>query len=171
MPQRIKPTPPRFCAFCSGKMERNQWGWRLEDMGVFLRRLYCNRACMANGMRTPEETQSRNYLTKKARRYLKSACVSCGTTRRLAIHHKDRDWRNNDPTNLETLCSACHISLHHAAGDISPKREKPPCAYCAKPSYRAGTCNTCRTRIRRHGDPFFGRKEWIASLKPRSLSA
>lgn len=133
MPQRIKPTPPRFCAFCSGKMERNQWGWRLEDMGVFLRRLYCNRACMANGMRTPEETQSRNYLTKKARRY--------------------------------------HISLHHAAGDISPKREKPPCAYCAKPSYRAGTCNTCRTRIRRHGDPFFGRKEWIASLKPRSLSA
>ena len=33
------------------------------------------------------------------------------------------------------------------------KQEKPPCVYCGKVSYRSGVCNTCRTRIRRHGTP------------------
>lgn len=31
-------------------------------------------------------------------------CTVCNTTERLEIHHKDGDFRNNDPDNLETRC-------------------------------------------------------------------
>jgi 5-methylcytosine-specific restriction endonuclease McrA len=35
-------------------------------------------------------------------------CRGCGTTERLEIHHRDGDWRNDDPANLVTLCVDCH---------------------------------------------------------------
>ena len=44
-------------------------------------------------------------------------CVDCGSTDQLAVHHKDGNGRgkdnpNNDPSNLETLCRACHMKAH-----------------------------------------------------------
>jgi DNA-binding transcriptional ArsR family regulator len=52
------------------------------------------------------------------RRHLKEICESCGFVpeheRQLELHHLDRDRSNNDPSNLQTLCSNCH-SLTHAA--------------------------------------------------------
>lgn len=50
-------------------------------------------------------------------------CADCGATaqangRRLSVHHEDRDRTNNDPANLTTLCQACHVKRHHAAGDL-----------------------------------------------------
>jgi 5-methylcytosine-specific restriction endonuclease McrA len=53
------------------------------------------------------------------RRYLKIACESCGFVpeqeRQLEIHHIDQDRLNNDPANLQTLCSNCHSLIHAAA--------------------------------------------------------
>ena len=50
------------------------------------------------------------------------ACESCGFVpeheRQLEIHHIDQDRSNNDPANLQTLCSNCHSLIHAAA----PKR-------------------------------------------------
>jgi hypothetical protein len=39
-------------------------------------------------------------------------CVLCGAEGKQ-INHKDRDWKNNDPSNLERLCVKCH-SLQHS---------------------------------------------------------
>ena len=36
------------------------------------------------------------------------ACVRCGTTANLSVHHIDGDWRNNTMSNLVTLCRRCH---------------------------------------------------------------
>ncbi|WP_050670485.1 HNH endonuclease [Luteipulveratus halotolerans] len=39
-------------------------------------------------------------------------CEACGSTTRLHVHHKDRNWRNDEPANLMTLCASCHLRLH-----------------------------------------------------------
>ena len=42
-------------------------------------------------------------------------CVECGAGIRqaqLVVHHKDVDKKNNNPTNLQTLCKSCHGGLH-----------------------------------------------------------
>ena len=144
-----KPDPEKFCDNCKARLSRKRINGRMEDMAVFVRRRYCNRACMAAAMLQPDP--SRKGYGIRARKHLKSNCENCGTTQKLSIHHADRNWKNNDPANLKTLCTSCHTSLHHAAGEISPKQEKPPCRLCGRVSYRSGLCNTCRTRMRRSG--------------------
>ena len=146
------------CKHCSAPMERKRINGRLEDFTVFQKRKFCDQKCMAEAMLKEDPSRSaRNKMSRKIG--LKPACEKCGTTQKLAIHHQDRNWRNNDPSNLQTLCGSCHTSLHHACGEISPAQPKPPCMYCGKQSYRAGVCSTCRTRIMTHGTPFPKQKE------------
>jgi HNH endonuclease. len=38
----------------------------------------------------------------------KSKCQQCGSTKNLMVHHKDGNRKNNNPSNLETLCWSCH---------------------------------------------------------------
>lgn len=35
-------------------------------------------------------------------------CVVCHTHEEIEVHHRDGDWRNDDPRNLETRCVAHH---------------------------------------------------------------
>jgi len=101
-----------------------------------------------------------------ARKMRKSFCENCGSTEAtLCAHHKDGNWTNNDPSNIQTLCSSCHTSLHHVRGDIVTKQIMPPCKICGKPSYRSTEklCNTHRTRWRRYGNPLLTRKRIGAS--------
>jgi 5-methylcytosine-specific restriction endonuclease McrA len=39
------------------------------------------------------------------------ACTECGATENLAVHHIDGNARNDDPTNLTTLCEECHQNV------------------------------------------------------------
>lgn len=45
-------------------------------------------------------------------------CEKCGSTKRLDIHHKDRDKRNQNPENREVLCHRCHMRKHSESGDL-----------------------------------------------------
>lgn len=42
-------------------------------------------------------------------------CVRCrlNDERILAVHHKDKDHKNNEPSNLMWLCHNCHYLIHH----------------------------------------------------------
>ena len=42
----------------------------------------------------------------------KHKCAECNGKLNLGIHHKDLDYYNNDPDNLQVLCVSCHITLH-----------------------------------------------------------
>ena len=42
----------------------------------------------------------------------KHACVACGKTEKLIVHHIDHVPWNNDPFNLISLCPTCH-AVHH----------------------------------------------------------
>lgn len=148
----IEKTLTKHCEHCAEPMSRKRFNGRLEDFTRFSLRKHCDQFCSAEAMK--KEDPLREAYAKRARKQsLKSACETCGTTERLSIHHEDRNWRNNDPSNLKTLCSSCHTSLHHSRGEIRQAQPKPPCVYCGRDGYRAGVCNTCRTQIRRNGMP------------------
>lgn len=52
--------------------------------------------------------------TAYRRMIAKDACVRCGATENLCIHHKDEDHTNNVLSNLEVMCMSCHSSMHKA---------------------------------------------------------
>lgn len=107
MPVPPKPDPVKHCETCETSMSRKRFNGRLEDRGVFLRRRFCSQSC-AN---TRAEV-TKDALHWRARQHRKPACEKCGTTSDLHVHHEDRNPANNEPANLQTLCSSCHLKLH-----------------------------------------------------------
>ena len=65
---------------------------------------------MAQGM--VKEAVSKEAYHHRARKFRKSKCERCGSADRLHVHHKDDNYKNNDPANLETLCTYCHGKEH-----------------------------------------------------------
>ena len=63
------------------------------------------------------QQQKRNAKRKPHRKYLEDSCSRCGfepeIPRQMDVHHIDGNHRNNDPTNLKTLCANCHRLIHH----------------------------------------------------------
>ena len=68
---------------------------------------------------------SPGYWMNKARNAMRSAgiekhCEDCGTSEgRIHVHHKDRDRKNFNLTNLQYLCISCHLKKHHGEQTIS----------------------------------------------------
>lgn len=67
----------------------------------------------------PMRYESSPLFKHGGRRYRKRAiesfgttCVRCGSTESIEVHHKDRNRKNNSPSNLEVLCRKCHRSEH-----------------------------------------------------------
>ena len=51
------------------------------------------------------------------KRFKKKRCERCPSKGPLLVHHKDRNRRNSNPSNLETLCFPCHTREHKAEMD------------------------------------------------------
>lgn len=66
-----------------------------------------NRPFWLNG-----EFSYRNILIKKKQ---KRKCWLCGTAnfKILAVHHIDKNRKNNNLNNLSWLCHNCHFLVHH----------------------------------------------------------
>lgn len=151
MGRQAKIDPEKACAHCGVVIRRNRIRGRLEDRGVFLRRQYCNRACMAAAMQKDRCSSTSHSRSKAARQALPS-CETCGSVVSLHVHHKNRDHFDNSPSNLMTLCASCHRKSH------SPNWEEGggkrlPCKYCQNPSAKRGLCSTHLSRQQRYGHP------------------
>ena len=101
---------PKCCAICGVIMFRKRFSERLEDLSAFRKRRFCSLSC----------ANTRTVLTKhgyswRARKHLNASCEACGTERSLEAHHIDQDKTNNDPSNIQTLCSPCHDFWHATA--------------------------------------------------------
>ena len=105
------PDPEKYCEQCGTRVERKTFNGRLEDLGVFKRRKYCDQVCMANAF--VSDAPCEGTLHKRARQFLGTSCEFCGATMRLQAHHKDTNPQNNSPENIQTLCISCHASYHH----------------------------------------------------------
>lgn len=108
MPPKPKPDPKKFCEFCSKELMRKRYGKRLEDMGSFLRRRFCNHSCSES----KKDGLTNHGYSWRARKSLKQNCEACGATKHLHAHHIDQNKKNNHPTNIQTLCKHCHNFWH-----------------------------------------------------------
>jgi hypothetical protein len=124
MPMPRKLDEKKHCRNCGARLHRKKWGGRgmLESNLHFRRRRYCDKTCAAAGSR--QETVGRQAHMWRARKHRKAACENCGETTRLQVHHLDRNWTNNDPKNLRTLCPSCHRRLHWDEDDQRVKRRR-----------------------------------------------
>jgi hypothetical protein len=153
MPMPMKPTPVKYCPACNARMLRKVNRGRTEDLAAFVKRKYCNRACMAQAMVKEQVTvggyRKRHMAIQKA-----TTCAACGSRTNLHLHHRNGDISDNSPTNLETLCASCHIKGHWAAKRRIPKPPKP-CIICGSLSAKLwrGMCQMHYQRWKRHGNP------------------
>lgn len=96
-------------------MARVRFGKRLEDLGRFRLRVYCDRSCMAAGMMGEDPSDAALLDRQQALR--KDACEHCGRDgSHLQLHHVDFDRSNDLPENLLTLCASCHAGEHWRLG-------------------------------------------------------
>jgi HNH endonuclease len=133
------------CLYCHQPLIR-----KTNERAVsFERRKYCNYQCVADGRR--KHDASRTAFKRHYRKFKKLNCERCNATGKLSIHHLDRNFRNNDPSNLQTLCGSCHSLLHHTAGECpGPKRRgHPPCFICGAPSHAKRLCGLHYQQLRR----------------------
>jgi hypothetical protein len=123
MPRPKKADPEKFCLACGARLERKYFNGRLEDLGAFKRRKYCNQGCMAQVF--VKDVPSRSALLKRVDKYRGNSCEICGGTKNIHKHHIDGNLLNDSPENIQTLCGSCHITHHHRvrrAGQTVPGR-------------------------------------------------
>ena len=60
-----------------------------------------------------ELTISGGY-TRSNRFFPKKVCWGCGSIENLENHHLDKNPKNNDESNILTLCQSCHKAFHHS---------------------------------------------------------
>ena len=65
-------------------------------------------------------------------------CEKCGSSKKIVIHHKDRNRRNNDINNLQAFCNSCHLKLHSINRIYIPKFCEVK--NCGKRHYAKGYC-------------------------------
>lgn len=70
-------------------------------------------------------------------------CELCGATD-AEVHHKNEDWRDHSPTNLQRLCRSCHMKAH---------RSGARCLLCERPHKGLGYCDMHYQRFKKWGDP------------------
>lgn len=78
-------------------------------------RKFCSRACINKSNKenfAPKFTTVRKMMLARG---MIEKCERCGfdsVKQILGIHHKDRNRKNNDLSNLEVLCPNCHSTEH-----------------------------------------------------------
>lgn len=88
---------------------------------------FCGKSCQTkwrNKFFSGEKHANWKYGWEIHRRIMKESnkpkvCTLCSTedVRVLAVHHVDRNHRNNELSNLAWLCHNCHFLVHHHKGE------------------------------------------------------
>lgn len=112
------------CAFCGEDFDRRTCRVREDGSKSGLR--VCSRVCKEKAQSLDgglKEIQPDHYGTgKEGYHYRDKAfsiypkeCMRCGyneVEEVLQVHHKDRNRKNRDISNLEVLCPTCHMVEH-----------------------------------------------------------
>lgn len=99
--------PDKICPVCGNTFNRKRFKSGLEDATRYASRKTCSQSCG----NSKDEVTTAGYRSRAAK-LRKANCETCGTTHDLDAHHKDGNIKNNDPSNIQTLCHACHMKLH-----------------------------------------------------------
>lgn len=66
-------------------------------------------SCRAN----PAQVTTWKRLAKQIKQRDSYRCQDCNSYEDLIVHHHDNDNTNDEPSNLITLCRACHLRKHY----------------------------------------------------------
>ena len=147
MPAPKKPTPEKYCNQCGARLERkNLPNGDLEYLIHFNRRKFCDRRCMAQNFDQRHSASAGWSASHHHARQIMppGPCNRCGTHAALDVHHRDHNFQNNNPSNLERICRSCH-SMEH--------RKKSLCTICGNPQKGLGYCEKHYQRFKKYGDP------------------
>ena len=152
MPAHKKPTPLRYCEFCGSKLERKRLRrGDLEYLIHFNRRKFCGRVCMARAFDLRHSPvvgpSTARYHARKI--VPRGPCNRCGKPLAKDVHHKDGDYLNNLPKNLERICRSCHSRVHKKRGS---------CSICGKQAKGLGFCDKHYQRFKKWGDPMLTKR-------------
>lgn len=167
MPMPRKADPAKSCRACNAALVRKRINGRLEDRGTFLRRVYCDRACLAMGYEGTIKVLNDKNSHRQSAKANRGACEECARLTKTHVHHVDGNGLNNAPSNLKTLCASCHRLAHSQLKRETLQRFKP-CSHCSREARHNGLCNTHYSRWRRHGDPLLV-KRWNGHGEPAYL--
>ena len=94
-----------------------------EQRGSKSGRLFCGKSCQTKWRNSVYRGSNHTnwkggesaYRDILLRASVERLCRKCGTTdeRILAVHHKDKNRKNNNLENLIWLCHNCHFLVHH----------------------------------------------------------
>jgi len=147
MPAHRKPTPERYCVECEKKLERKRLpNGDLEYLIHFNRRKFCDQRCMGSNFdkRHSQDVGSSTAHYHARKLVPKGPCNRCGKPAATDVHHKDGNYLNNSPDNLERICRSCHILEH---------RQRGLCVICGEPQKGLGYCDKHYQRFKKYGDP------------------
>ena len=78
-------------------------------------RKYCSKACVNKANKSVFKPKFSTVRKAMIARGMLTKCERCGfdaIPEILGVHHKDRNRKNNDLSNLEVLCPNCHSTEH-----------------------------------------------------------
>mgnify|MGYP000406839217 CR=1 FL=1 len=107
------------CSMCDKEVYRTPRQIKCSKSNKF----FCDKSCQTKWRNTvfigPKHKNwvdgSASYRNVLGRNGVKQICKSCKNDdkRILAIHHLDRNRKNNKAENLAWLCHNCHFLVHH----------------------------------------------------------
>lgn len=107
------------CSVCGKLSYKNQKGLKGSKSGKY----FCSKRCQTlwrNQLYIGEKhanftTGMHSYRSVLNRNKIPRICRLCKTTdtRTLAVHHIDKNRKNNTLKNLAWLCHNCHFLVHH----------------------------------------------------------
>lgn len=147
-----KEDPIKNCANCEKQFFRVYFGKRLQDLGNFKKRKFCSKLCQYEYHLQREQT--RQWIGRKLQDVKKDKCCICNGFNWLGVHHRDGNWKNNDISNLITLCASCHTKQHWKQGDYEHKKINKTCSLCNLPHKAKDYCNKHYRNWKNTGNPF-----------------
>lgn len=160
-----RPTPEKRCLICGSRFWRKRFkSGTLEDYQAYLRRQFCSLSC-ANSR--SKGGLSRKAYHARARKHKKAQCECCGASTKLHVHHVDENWKNNDPSNLQTLCVFCHQFWHatHRRLGVKPTKRMPLLDFLSVTELEIEQANCAPTET----GSTSRRRKASAKLSPKSL--
>jgi 5-methylcytosine-specific restriction endonuclease McrA len=122
---RIK-IPNTECFICKKAFYRNPNAIKRRSKSGLV---FCSRVCKEFAQSIQggvSEIQPKHYKTGEANyreiayKFLERKCNRCQYSKHvqiLEVHHKDRNRKNNQISNLEVLCPNCHMEEHFLQND------------------------------------------------------
>lgn len=115
----------KACAICNASSYKSPKDLERSKSSKF----FCSKRCQTiwrNGLYTGElhrnyTTGESSYRTRLKRERPAKRCLYCGiqNERTLAVHHIDKNRKNNKLENLAWLCHNCHFLIHHYEGEYA----------------------------------------------------